>query len=51
MATSAMRTMAAFEASGVDALSSWLRRARRRCDVLEGWDMGVGCDGLGLDSR
>lgn len=36
MAASAMRSMAALDASGVAARSSWVRSARRRCDVLEG---------------
>lgn len=35
MAASAMRSIAALDASGVSATSSWPRRARKRVDVLE----------------
>lgn len=33
IAASAIRSIAALDASGVVARSSWLRRARRRCEV------------------
>lgn len=36
MAASAMSSIAALDAVGSDAMSSWLRRAWRRDDVLDG---------------
>ena len=50
MAASAIRSMAALEASGVSAWSSWLRSARRRWEVLDGMERADGGGG-GLGRR
>ena len=53
IAASAIRSIAALDASGVVARSSWLRRARRRCEVgvgVAGVD-GVAGTALGLGMR
>jgi hypothetical protein len=52
MAASAMRSIAALDAVGLDATSSWLSRAWRRDDVVledgrEGVEVGMVGTGLG----